>query len=168
MLSEWPKADGSKIDDSIETDMGAVKDIVRSVRNIRATLHISPAVPLSAVVVTSVKFGKDQLKYITALGRLEKLDIIHKLEKRIEGAAAAVLPEMSVYVPLKGIVDIAKEVERLYSKVKELDGEIEKIDARINNGKNIPEDVMDEWKGRADEFRRQKELLKEQISSLSA
>ncbi len=168
MLSKWPTADASKIDEKIEEEMAVVKDIVRTVRNIRATLHISPSVALSAVAVTHKKFGEDQMKYIKTLGRLEELKIVSKLDKKIEGAATAVLPEINIYVPLKGIVDIAKEIERLKGKMSELETELEKIGKRIESAKNIPDDVLGEWKDRAEEFRRQRAIMMDQINSLSA
>ena len=168
MLAQWPKADKGKIDEKIEEEMAVVKDIVRAVRNIRATLNIPHSKELTAHIVTGKKLGKGQIEYIRSLARLEKIDITSKIDKKIESSAAAVLPEISIYVPLKGIIDLNKEVERLKEKIVKLDVDIVQINQRISAGRNIPEDVMIEWKGREKELLRQKETLLDQIKSLTA
>jgi valyl-tRNA synthetase len=118
--------------------------------------------------VTGKKLGSGQIEYIRSLARLEKFDITSKLDKKIEGSATAVLPEINIYVPLKGIIDLNKEVERLKEKTAKLDGDIAQIKQRISSGRNIPEEVMLEWKGREKELTRQKGTLTDQIDSLSA
>jgi valyl-tRNA synthetase len=168
MLSQWPKADKDLINEKIEEEMAVVKDIVRAIRNIRATLNIPHSKELSAHVVTGKKLGSGQIEYIRSLARLEKFDITSKLDKKIEGSATAVLPEINIYVPLKGIIDLNKEVERLKEKTAKLDGDIAQIKQRISSGRNIPEEVMLEWKGREKELTRQKGTLTDQIDSLSA
>ncbi|MFH1710555.1 MAG: class I tRNA ligase family protein, partial [bacterium] len=168
MLARWPKADKKLISESIEEEMNIVKDIVRAIRNIRATLNIPHSKELAAYIVTKKKIGADQAGYIKALARLEKLEIASKISKKIEGSAAAALPAIDIYVPLKGIIDLAKEVERLKEKTIKLDVDIAQLKQRISAGKNIPENVMEEWKGREKEFLRQKETLEMQIKSLSA
>jgi len=168
MLAKWPKAEKNLISESIEEEMAAVKDIVRAVRNIRATLNIPHSKELTAYIVTGKKLGAGQVEYIKSLARLEKIDITSKIDKKIEGSAAAVLPEINIYVPLKGIIDLNKEVERLKEKTAKLDEDIVQIKQRISSGRNIPEEVMLEWKGREKELLRQKGALTDQIDSLSA
>lgn len=168
MLAQWPKADRNLISESIEEEMAAVKDIVRAIRNIRATLNIPHSKELTAHVVTGKKLGAGQIEYIRSLARIEKIDITSKISKKIEGSATAVLPDINIYVPLKGIIDLNKEAERLKEKTAKLDGDIAQIKQRISVGRNIPEEVMLEWKGREKEMLRQKEALTDQIDSLSA
>jgi len=168
MLSKWPKADKNLISENIEEEMAVVKDIVRAVRNIRATLNIPHSKELTAYIVTGKKLGAGQIEYIRSLARLEKIEITTKISKKIEGSAAAVIPEINIYVPLKGIIDLNKEVERLKEKTAKLDEDIVQIKQRISAGRNIPEEVMLEWKGREKELLRQKGALTDQIDSLSA
>jgi valyl-tRNA synthetase len=168
MLSEWPKADGKAIDEKIEEEMVVIKDIVKAIRNIRASLNIPHSKELIAHVITSKAIGDQQKTYIKALARLEKLDISSKLSAKMEGSAAAVIPGISVYIPLKGVIDLDKEVSRLKEKLIGLDSEIEKMQQRISANKNIPEDVLAEWKGRVEEFSKQKGTIQAQIKSLSS
>ncbi len=168
MLSDWPKVDKGSIDSKIEEEMAIVKDIVRAIRNIRASLNIPHSKELSAHIITNKKISADQSRYIKSLARLEKIDISSKSGKKIEGSAAAVLSGISIYIPLKGIIDLDKEIERLKGKITGLDSEIEKVKQRISANQNVPEDVLNEWKGRAEEFTKQKETLQAQIKSLSS
>jgi valyl-tRNA synthetase len=167
MLSKWPKADKSLMNESIEEEMTVVKEIVRTIRNIRATLNIPHSKELAAYITTNKKFGADQVKYLTSLARLEKLEISPKINEKIEGAATAALTDITIHIPLKGIIDLSKEVERLKEKVVKLDEEIAKVQQRLSANKNVPEDVLEEWKGREKEFSDQKKTLQDQIRSLT-
>ena len=80
-----------------------------------------------------------------AIARLENIDVSSKLGRKMEGSATAVLQGIDIYVPLKGIIDLNKEVERLKEKITLLDADIEKIKQRISGGKNIPENISDFW-----------------------
>jgi valyl-tRNA synthetase len=167
MLSKWPKADKKQIDEKIEIEMNVIKDIVRSVRNIRATLNIPHSKELTAYISADIKINDQQMKYIRSLAKLEKIEP-HGAQKKIEGSATAVIPGVTIHIPLKGIIDLSKEVERLNEKVVKLDEEIAKVQQRLSAKKNVPEDVLDEWKGREREFLDQKVTLQDQIKSLTA
>jgi valyl-tRNA synthetase len=168
MLAEWPSADKSLIDEKIEEEMDVIRDVVKAVRNIRATLNIPHSTQLAAVIITSKKITAQQEKYIMALAKFEKIEIHQKAGKKIEGAATAVLPGMNIFIPLKGIIDLNKEIERLNSKIASINDDLDKLNIRIDSAKNIPEDVLEEWKERKKEFLKQKEILSDQIKSLSS
>ncbi len=168
MLAKWPEADKSLMNEKIEEEVDTIKSVVKAIRNIRASLNIPHSKELTAYVVTSKVIGDQQKTYIKALARLEKLDIRSKLADKTEGSAAAVLPGISIYVPLKGIIDLDKEIARLKEKLIGLDIEIEKMQQRISANKNIPDDVLAEWKGRVEEFSKQKVTIQTQIKSLSS
>jgi len=106
------------------------------------------------------------MKYIRSLAKLEKIEP-YGAQKKIEGSATAVIPGVTIHIPLKGIIDLSKEVERLKEKVVKLDEEIDKVKQRLSANKNIPEDVLDEWKAREQEFLKQKGTLQDQIKSLT-
>ena len=145
-----------------------IKDIVKAIRNIRASLNIPHSKELTAHVITAKLIVDEQKTYIKALARLEKLDISSRMAGKMEGSAAAVIPGINIYVPLKGIIDLDKEVARLKEKLVGLDVEIEKMQKRLAANQNIPEDVLAEWKGRVEEFNKQKATIQAQIKSLSA
>lgn len=168
MLSHWPKADKALINENIEDEMAVVKEIVRAIRNIRATLNIPHSKELTAYVSTGKKIGTGQVEYVRSLARLEKLEISSKTATKIEGSATAVLPDITIHIPLKGIIDLSKEVERLKEKIVKLDEEIAKVQQKLSANKNVPEDVLEEWKGREKEFSDQKKTLQDQIKSLTA
>jgi valyl-tRNA synthetase len=167
MLSEWPKADMGSIDEKVEEEVAVLQDVVKAIRNIRATLNIPHSQKLAATIATSKKISKEQIEHIKSLARVEELRITASINKKEKGMATALLPGISIQIPLAGIIDIDREVERLSSKVAGLDEEISKLRQRIEKGRNVPDDVLDEWKGREKEFIKEKEILSGQISLLS-
>jgi valyl-tRNA synthetase len=67
------------------------------------------------------------------------------------GAARIALDEMTVILPLAGVIDFAVERARLDKELKRLDGEIEKIDKKLGNTQFLeraPEEVVAELRER--------------------
>jgi len=167
MLSDWPVADKKLVDEAIEKKVEIVQGVVRAIRNIRQSLNVPHSTKLTAILETSLKLDEDQKTYITTLARIEKLELTGKLGKKMHGTAAAVLQSMNIYVPLEGIIDLNKEIERLMTKITGIDGDIGKIATKLEKSANVPEEVLAEWRGERTELTRQKELLSEQIRNLS-
>jgi len=166
-LSDWPQANNDLINERIDEEMDIVKDIVKAIRNIRQSLNVPLSQKLTATIATKKKISSEQLEYIRSLARIEELKVVQKAEKNVKGTATAVLPGINIQVPLAGIIDLERESERLRLKVAGLEEDITKLRQRIEGGRNVPEDVLEEWKAREEELKKQKETLSGQISLLS-
>ncbi len=167
MLAEWPKADAKLIDEKLDQEMEMIEEVVRSVRNIRASLYVPHSQELSIVIETKKKISDEQLKYIKALARIKDVKITDKIKEKMSGSAIAALPGITLYVPLKGIIDLDKEVARLREKLVKLDDEMARTSKKLEN-RNVPPEVAEEWKNEASTLAKQKKVLGDQIDSLSA
>jgi valyl-tRNA synthetase len=167
MLSEWPVADKHAINEKLNEEVAVIQEIVRSVRNIRATLYVPHSQEVSLIIETKQMINDEQMKYIKPLAKVSDIKVYEHIKEKLSGTAVATLPGITIYVPLKGIIDLDKEVIRIKEKLVKIDGDIEKLNKKLEN-KNVPEAVSVKWKEEIAANLSQKNILENQIKFLSA
>ncbi|MFC1621532.1 valine--tRNA ligase [Candidatus Omnitrophota bacterium] len=172
ITEKWPSADKKVIKKDIEHSVEIMKNIIVSIRNIRADMNI-PHTKRFTVYLTPLKKGaEDRLKggvdYIKNLARLEDL-VIDKDMKKPEGCATAVLEDFNIFVPLKGIIDLDAEKKRLNKKREELERQMGFTEKRLkdkNFVKKAPEKIVNQEREKSLKLKEQIERLSETLKAL--
>ena len=82
-------------------------------------------------------------------------------------AAAAIVGEMKLLIPLAGLIDLSAEKARLDKEIKRLDGEIAKSSTKLANfGAKTPPAVVEQEKQRVADFTTTLNGLREQWERL--
>ena len=82
-------------------------------------------------------------------------------------AAAAIVGEMKLLIPLAGLIDLSAEKARLEKEIKRLDGEIAKSNTKLANfGPKTPPNVVEQEKQRVADFTTTLNGLREQFNRL--
>ena len=115
----------------------ATKEIVRAVRNIRAEANAPQSKKLPILILfddgDSKALGEGAEAHIKALAGVSEIGIA-KNESELPGdTASAILSGMVVHVPLADLVDFAAEREKLAKEHIRLEGEIERLGAKLGN-----------------------------------
>jgi len=115
--------------------MGYIIEVISGVRSIRGETGISPSVFLDAVIRVpdprlQTLLGAN-ITHMKDLARVKTITFIPSDAERPKKCALAVAKGLEVYVPLEGIIDIDKEMERLTKQMgkvkKELDEKLKKL-----------------------------------------
>ena len=114
-----------------------IKNIITSIRSLRATYKIEPAKKIGAFINAGnkEKLLRDNEEVIKALARLEKLEFVES------GA--------EVYLDLAGAVDAAKEKSRIEKEIQELKKYIVSLENKLANiefVKHAPKEVVEKEK----------------------
>jgi valyl-tRNA synthetase len=129
----WPTPNLRWEDEALESDFGLAFDLIRAIRDMRARHGISPSVKLG-VFVKAAGQEADILERLRPLvlhmANLESLEVGPAVS-RPAAAVVQVVGGMEVYVP--GLVDPAKERERLAAKRSKLVEDARKIEAKLGN-----------------------------------
>ena len=149
MVAPYPASDPALIDEEAEGEIGAIIEMVRAVRNLRAEFRIQPSQRLEAVVAASEMGAvmEAEAEAIKALARVEPLTVA--LPGEINDSSdqvALVLANGTVTVPLGGLVDLSRERERLESELGELEANQARLSARLRDEafmSKAPEEVVD-------------------------
>ena len=137
MLTQWPVANETKISAETETQMAVVMDVIRAIRNMRSEMNV----PLGKKADCIIAANKEELlavlqqtaPYIINLATLEQLNLQLTLPEKPEQAVTAVVQGIEIFLPLKGLIDMDKEIARLQKEVEKVNKEIERLEKKLNN-----------------------------------
>ncbi|UWG96914.1 valine--tRNA ligase [Dehalobacter sp. DCM] len=173
MLSAWPEAKGYK-NVRIENEMILLMDVIRAVRNIRADMGVAPGRKADILLVAPEQETMDILtsgiEDIKQLAGAEKITIVQQMDKKPAQSASAVLTGISVYVPLKGLLDLDKEISKIRKEIENTLKEQKRLEDKLANpgfvGK-APQDVVNKEKEKLDDVMVRLRSLKLRLSDLS-
>ncbi len=116
--------------------MNLVIGIVSGVRNIRGETHIAPAKKLSLIVhapdETDRAMLDSQRELLMSLARLDSVTIDAPGHKPAQ-VATAVMDGAVIFVPLAGVIDIDKEIQRLEKEIDKSDREMAAVSKKLSN-----------------------------------
>jgi len=170
-MRKYPRADEGVKDTEAEEKMGIVMDAVTGIRSIRGELNISPSLELKAMIRTqdrSEEILKENLSHITSLARTKDIEIGRDFEPP-KNSAASIKPTMEIFVPLKGLIDIDAEVNRLSKELKKAEKELLFIKKKLANEDFIskaPQDVVEENRAKHNEYLEKIKAFQNNINKL--
>jgi valyl-tRNA synthetase len=138
--SSWPVAGAeNRVAGAREFDL--VQEMILAIRQIRAAYNVTPGKMID-VRIRGAGAGTQAQERVVAdesalIGRMSRATI--QVGGNGDGGAAAhaIVSGCEVTVPLAGLVDVAKECERLKTELADLDKQIESRSARLNNEKYV-------------------------------
>jgi valyl-tRNA synthetase len=172
MISRWPAVEAARRDAAAEETFGRIQDIIRAVRNIRSKLGVAERKALAISVAVPDEGAAGQLRaherLLKELGFIEQAEIGIGLA-RPAASATDVVGQMQVFVPLKGVLDIDVERERLQKRIGEVekyvDGLLKKL-ANANFLNRAPADVVAREKARCAELEEEIAKLRQSLAEL--
>jgi valyl-tRNA synthetase len=167
LQSKWPEA--LALDESETARVETMREMIVAVRNIRAEMEV-PAKTKVRCIVNSADAGLAE--FLRRSERLvRELAGVSELEfgsTRPEKSSVAVLPGCEVYVPLAGVVDVEKELERMKKEIANLERLVAGIDAKFANPDFVSRakpEVVEAERGRRVEFTSKLERLEKQLDA---
>jgi valyl-tRNA synthetase len=176
-LQPYPRArvrDGEGRDDAAVADIEWLREVLTGVRRIRSEMNIAPgkAVPLlfAGGAATDRARARAFADPIAFLGRAE---MQHWLEPGAAepAAAAAIVGELRVLIPLAGLIDLDAERARIAREVTRVEGEIARCHGKLGKESfvaNAPAAVVEQERRRLAEFSMLRDSLREQAQRLDA
>jgi valyl-tRNA synthetase len=126
-----------------------------------------PLVLKGANATTQVRLGTHD----AAIKWLARIDSIDLLDGAVpEGAVSTVLDEVTLILPLIGVIDLEAEKARLTKEIAKAQDEMGKVEKKLANKgflAKAPEEVVAENRTRLAEYAAQKEKLAEALARLA-
>lgn len=172
-VRKYPVAEDGIEDRETERKMDIVMDAVTGIRSIRGELNISPSLELRTLIRpldSSEDVLKENITYITKLGRAKEVEIGKNI-KAPKNSAAAVRPEMEIFVPLKGVIDVDVEISRLNKEMAKTEKELIFLKKKLANEDfraKAPKAVVEESQIKYTENQEKLEGLQANVDKLKA
>ena len=151
----WPAAEPERIDEAAETQMNAVMETIKAVRNMRAEMNVplgrKGEVILQPASMELETILADNLPFIKTMATAEPVGFIAAGAAKPENAVSRVISGVEVYLPLKGLIDVEKEIARMNKELQGLAGELARIEGKLSNEgflAKAPAAVLEQQKAR--------------------
>ena len=172
MLADFPRGDTAQIDERAEAEMQTVIDLISRVRNIRHEMNIKPGERISILIAANpdlqTVFAQNE-QQILKLARANDLSLKEKLEAPKASARAVLAGGAELAVPLEGLIDFAKEIDRLEKETAKLSGEAEKLIAQLANENFVsraPAEKVEEIRARVADIEQRTKSLNQTLEAL--
>ena len=174
MRQPFPSANDYPPDAEADAALRWLKGIVTAIRNIRGEMNVGPGKTLAVLL----RGGDDRDRELlaatrTPLQRLAKIEAPAWLEAGAEPppAAAEVVGDLQVLVPLAGVIDVAAERERLRKEMEKVTKDLARVDGKLGNAgflAKAPPAVVAKERDKGAALRKRFDVLGEQLERLAA
>jgi len=174
MLEPYPAASDFALDAQAEQEIAWLQAVVLAVRQIRSEMGISPTRPIPLVLKDPSSQDAEYLqRNRLSLEHLAELEDVHVLApgSAAPQAATALVGEMTLLVPMAGLIDAAAEAERLNKLLIKAQQDLGKARTRLGNEEfvhNAPAAIVTSERARASELERTVSGLEAQLSKVRA
>jgi valyl-tRNA synthetase len=171
-LATWPKYTEVFHDTGSEEKVTIIMEVIKSIRNLRAEMNISPGKRIRVLLHTDETRGsllEAEGIYIKRLAGVEDLVIYRGERERPQKAVAAIAAGVEVYLPLEGLVDIDKEISRLKSELSATEREIKRLEGKLSNQgflQKAPSEIVEGERRKLSANIDKREKLAERLASL--
>ena len=119
-----PSANKTLINKNIEDEMNIITGAIGAIRNIKASLNIPPSKTIDLYVRGPELESTTIEKNINLLNRLAKIDHIKTGAniKKPNQSATAIMKNIELFIPLKGLIDLNEEIARLEKQIEDMTG----------------------------------------------
>jgi valyl-tRNA synthetase len=159
MRAEFPRAESIITDRQAEPEMRWVMDFILGVRQIHGEMDIPLArkfeVLLQNASARDLEYLQRNLQYLVRLGGVEAPRALNEGEAP-PISAVALLGNLEILVPMKGLIDPVAELDRLAKRLRKAEIDMSKLEAKLGNSqfaKNAPPEIVAKDQQRLEELR---------------
>ncbi len=174
MISSYPVSNREKIDAGAEETMGLIIEVVNSIRALRWEMNIAPAQQVDVVLRSTSSNSIDILNryrgYIENLAKAGSVTAAAGASKP-ESAVTAVVRDVEIFLPLKGVIDFADEQRRLQKELAKIQKDLGDITRKLSNRDFLakaPEAVIEKEKARSQELIETRDKLQTNLERIEA
>ncbi|WP_180047069.1 MULTISPECIES: valine--tRNA ligase [unclassified Acinetobacter] len=174
MLAQYPVADQALVNEQAEADMQWLQGLIGAVRNIRGEMGLGNARLLPVLLQNTTDAEKAQIARIEplfkALAKVESITFLADAEQP-PLSSSSVVGHVSVFVPMKGLIDPKAELGRLQKDLDKVQKQHDQIATKLANEGFVakaPAAVVEGEKLKLAEFADQLAKIKANMEQIAA
>lgn len=172
MITKWPESQPTLKFDAALATMEMIIEVIKAIRNIRSEANVQPQKKVAVTFMTTKEKEQqlaENINFIINMSGLETVEFISEGTPTPEKAISAVIAGITIFLPTSGLVDVAKEKERLSKELNQLENEIAKIKSRIENpafSAKAPAEVVEKERVKIETFKEKAAKIRERLEQL--
>lgn len=174
MLAQYPVPNPERINEQAEADMLGLQGLIGAVRNIRGEMGLGNARLLPVLLQNTTDAEKAQIARIEplfkALAKVESITFLTDAEQP-PLSSSSVVGRISVFVPMKGLIDPKAELGRLQKDLDKVQKQHDQIATKLANEGFVakaPAAVVEGEKAKLAEFADQLAKIKANMEQIAA
>lgn len=174
MLAPYPVPNPERINEQAEADMLGLQGLIGAVRNIRGEMGLGNARLLPILLQNTTDAEKAQIARIEplfkALAKVESITFLTDAEQP-PLSSSSVVGRISVFVPMKGLIDPKAELGRLQKDLDKVQKQHDQIASKLSNEGFVakaPAAVVEGEKAKLTEFADQLVKIKANMEQIAA
>ncbi len=136
MVAEFPKMDEREIYPQEEAQMELIMKVIGAIRNLRSEMEIPPAKKVEVILYSrnegSLNLLEGNRLYVENLAKAERIACQSRAEKP-KASATAVVGEVEVFLPLKGLINLDDEERRLQKEHSKISEDLIRTSLKLRN-----------------------------------
>jgi valyl-tRNA synthetase len=172
MLQPYPSAGAET--DGAEADVEWLKSVIQGIRRVRSELNLPPGKMFGIWLQSGSDADRARFEsmhdVLFHLGRIETARWVDD-DTDSSQCAVALVGDLKVLIPLKGLVDVDEELARLQKLLAKEMSDLKKSEGKLGNRRfveNAPEAVVEQERQRLEAHRANTENLHQQIRLMEA
>ncbi len=165
MRESWPVFEDKYNFSEDESEIEAIKEAVRAIRNVRTEMNVAPSRKATNYVVTSNERVRETFEHskVFFATLAYASDVIIQSDKTgiADDAVSVAIPDANIYIPFADLVDIEKEKERLLKEKQKWEAEIKRSNGMLNNERFISKAPEAKVQEEREKLERNKQMLKQ-------
>ncbi|MDQ2717487.1 MAG: valine--tRNA ligase [Chloroflexota bacterium] len=135
IIAPWPTSQARWINEAAEQEFGLLQEVIVRIRDARNQMEVESArrIPVMLAAGSQAPMFEQQAPLIEFLARTEKPQLHRNLAQKPEQAMSLLAGPVEIYLPLAGMIDVAKELSRLDKEVGLAQQEIARVQAKLAN-----------------------------------
>ena len=162
IMADWPRADQALIDTEAEAQMSLYLELVREIRNARGEYKLNPGKRITALAKqdAATLALAENASVLSRLCNVSDLSLLPADAPDPANCAGIVVGELSIFLPLDDLLDLAAECQRLRDERGKLQAQLERTQKMLGNKNFVA-------RARPAVVQRERDRLREQQAALA-
>lgn len=168
----WPSVDDFELYEEDEKQMEMAIEMITAIRNARAEMNIPPSKKAELIISTDHNDVKNLMSQINI--HLDSLASTHSVriepaDYHLEESLQVIKSNYKLFIPLRGLIDYEKEMDRQAKELEKIRGEIQRAKSKLNNESFVnkaPEAVVEVERDKLQKYLHLEKELKENLDDL--
>ncbi|GAC1300473.1 MAG: valine--tRNA ligase [Ktedonobacteraceae bacterium] len=135
IIAPWPEANAQAVDDEAEQQFNLLQEIIVRIRDARNQVNVENSRRIAVIIAAGDHLAmlEEQAPLIEFLAHTQKPQLHEQLAQKPEQAMSQLAGSVEIYLPLAGLLDTGKELERLDKEIAQARQEVVRLQGRLAN-----------------------------------